>query len=305
MGDHGQHLRRLLVQVAVIFLACTFSPSNCEVQPQAYDLLGRRVQGERAKGAEAEDEQKRVNISRGEPDTTVSRNTAIIAGCLGALLCLSLAALLLWRRQQKVQEVKDEEEGPAEIKEWLYQFAGTTKGPHTNSEMQQFCKKDEIGRSTKAKVVWWTRDFTEISTLFPEVGTEFQVPAQADAENVHSQWHRYSVHARPRGAGAEILPQMLWYYLSPAGEMQGPFETGKMRHWHIEGFFPDVTPLQMILDGGSSPPAVDANAFRPLKELFPDLTKAFDTMPAARTEPVAPPPQMLGNAASAGSHESL
>merc|ERR1712151_1460121 len=156
-----------------------------------------------------------------------------------------------------------------------------------STERQEFLKSDQISVSTEAKVIWWSRDFTPISVLFPSPGTEFQVPAAAQGESVHSQWHRYSIHARPAaGAGAEILPQMMWYYKTPGGVIQGPFETGKMRHWYAEGFFPDATPMLMICEREGDAIEIDERSvFRPLSDLYPDTSKIFAAMPAAAGQP--------------------
>ncbi len=58
-----------------------------------------------------------------------------------------------------------------------------------------------------------------------------------------------------------------WFYMDPAGLVQGPFTADEMRAWLAQGFFQNRLPVRY----GEVP----ANAFVPLAEAFTDLRTAF------------------------------
>jgi len=81
---------------------------------------------------------------------------------------------------------------------------------------------------------------------------------------------------------------MMWSYMTPAGTKEGPFETGKMRHWFVEGYFRGSTPIR--LEGE------DSQDFLPLSEFYPDVREAFTSVPrCSRRLSGQASPQILGN----------
>lgn len=235
-----------------------------------------------------------VNLGDVEKDRKLVLDIALIGVFLGVFSCIIAAGVCMWRRKQNKRELMEEmEEKPGEIKEWVYKTEGETKGPFTNSQMREFFVAGTINRKTRAKVVWWTLDFRPLTVLFPQVGTEFTVPAAAAGDAHSGAWHRYSVLSQPIGPAP---PPLMWYYKTASGSEEGPFESGKMRHWIVEGFFDDT--ILLCLAG------VEPREFKPLRMHFPKLSEAFLTMPQGAPEFTAkldrssqgePPPQTVGN----------
>lgn len=219
-----------------------------------------------------------ADVGNGGDGGGVTRDTVVIAAILVLLLLLIAAAVAYVRRKQGLSEAReDDREEAREVKEWLYQDGGEVKGPFTNSQMRQYWVAGLLNRATKAKVVWWSSDFAPLSALFPQTGSEFAVPAKTEETEAHNTgWHRYSVLAQPTDA---IAAALTWFYQLPNGKEEGPFETGKMRHWFVTGFFDESTLVRFEGSGESS--------FTPLKELFPSLQKAFDTLPKGCSQETA------------------
>eukprot|EP00418_Pyrodinium_bahamense_P052147 CAMPEP_0179188536 /NCGR_PEP_ID=MMETSP0796-20121207/93578_1 /TAXON_ID=73915 /ORGANISM="Pyrodinium bahamense, Strain pbaha01" /LENGTH=205 /DNA_ID=CAMNT_0020892645 /DNA_START=15 /DNA_END=628 /DNA_ORIENTATION=+ len=134
-----------------------------------------------------------VNLGDVEKDRKLVLDIALIGVFLGVFSCIIAAGVCMWRRKQNKRELMEEmeEEKPGEIKEWVYKTEGETKGPFTNSQMREFFLAGTINRKTRAKVVWWTLDFRPLTVLFPQVGTEFTVPAAAAGDAHSGAWHRY------------------------------------------------------------------------------------------------------------------
>jgi len=228
--------------------------------------------------------------SEGLPNGDIVRDNVLIAVFLVLSLVLVVAGVVFIRHRHHLRELQDERnEEAAEAREWLYKDGSGVQGPFSNTKMRRFWANGIVNRSTKAKIVWWTQDFKAISELFPETGTEFSRPAKADGKEAHnSSWHRFSVLAQPNGPAAVPLN---WYYQLPNGAEEGPFESGKMRHWFMTGFFDEHTLLRY--EGAEN------LEFKPLKELFVNLPEAFDVLPngcsakqARKT--IQLPPQLVG-----------
>mmetsp|Transcript_9617 Transcript_9617/g.27064 ORF Transcript_9617/g.27064 Transcript_9617/m.27064 type:complete len:343 (+) Transcript_9617:68-1096(+) len=208
----------------------------------------------------------------GSEDEEITSGVVIIAVVLVVVLIL-IFAVVFWMRQRekKAWLFEERNDSSVEVKEWLYRERDEIKGPFTNAQMRKFWVAGIVNRGTEAKVVWWTQDFQPISALFPQVGAEFTMPAKADEEEVEartSDWHRFSVLAQPGASNAWTLS---WYYKLPDGKEEGPFESGKMRHWFVTGFFDGSTLIRY--EGAAT------LEFQPLEEHFSDVSEAFDVLP--------------------------
>lgn len=205
-----------------------------------------------------------------DADGTVDRDTALIAVFLILLLIGVGAAVWFWRRKHQQLELQEEEqEEAAEVKDWLYKEGNEVKGPFSNKQMRAYWMAGLVNRSTKAKIVWWKKDFQPLSELFPKMGTEFSQPAKADEEEARSSdWHRFSVLAQPTGAA---VPTLMWYYKLPDGKEEGPLESGKMRHWFASGYFSEDMLLRYE--------GADTSDFKALKDHFVDVCEAFNVLP--------------------------
>jgi len=203
-------------------------------------------------------------------DGNVVRDNILIAVCLVLLVAGIGAAVVYFRHRQLKHELKEEAiDESLEVKEWLYQEGPNVVGPYSNSQMRTFWVAGIVKRTTQAKIVWWKQDFQPVSELFPQAGTEFAKPAKIDDEEARGgDWHRFSVLAQPVGPSA---PTLYWYYKLANGNEEGPFESGKMRHWFSTGFFTED--LLVRYDGA------DTAEFKRLRDLFTDVSEAFNVLP--------------------------
>merc|ERR1712139_523318 len=91
----------------------------------------------------------------------------------------------------------------------------------------------------------------------------------------------------PEGAAtaplASELPGEPWFYRTPSGEVQGPFETKRMKQWHDFRYFSEDLPVKIEWYAD----------FYPLASLFTNFEVAFaeaTSHPEAELKRMQPPP---------------
>lgn len=100
-------------------------------------------------------------------------------------------------------------------------------------KMRMLFSRGEIHETTLVKLVWQT-NFSPVQELWAETLEAFKTPPKLPADAAKEDFHRHSQWAQPK---AGMVPKHQWFYKLPDGTVHGPFETGKMRHWFVEGFF--------------------------------------------------------------------
>lgn len=205
------------------------------------------------------------DITLHETDDSVYAIVWTIAGVLVGSSCLLLLVLICWRNAKRRQELEEEASLNNDLKEWYYVQGQEVLGPFSAYSMRVHFRLHDIDRSTLCKLVWQS-DFVPVSQLFPDSGTEFNMEPKLSDDDAHTDWHRHSVLARPSG---KPPPAISWFY-SLDGQVYGPFEMGKMRHWYMVDYFAADT---LVRIGSPQGP------FKPVKDFYPDLERAFDGVP--------------------------
>jgi len=207
-----------------------------------------------------------------ESEIIAYRVTIIV---LSLILALVLLGFLVSKVRSRYYAELDEEDD--ELREWCYRLpSGEVGGPHSSAEMRKLYLE---GKLTLVKLVWQDA-FLPVREHFPETGTEFLVSAQPLTGAAHAEWHRYSFHSKGSGLA---LPTMAWYYQAPRnGEVQGPFETGKMRHWFALGWFDLSLKVRLGDQDGE---------FLPVSDYYADEEEAFATNPQKIEK--APPAEVM------------
>lgn len=141
------------------------------------------------------------------------------------------------------------------------------------ADMRELLDNGKITFDTLVKLNWMT-DFYPVSKLFPDKDQAFQVSPAPVSTTADNNWIRKSHHPETMK-----VKKHLWFYISPDGTCQGPFEAEKMVHWQLEGLLPMTTPIRMDNADG---------AFRPIVELFPDEDEAFMVNPKPFPDTVSP-----------------
>jgi len=176
------------------------------------------------------------SIAATQTDSAVSTDIAVTSAVLAFLLiCIGLA-VWVWRLHQAKQErVLDE------VQEWLYVIGDTQEGPVSTQRMRMLFARGDITETTLVKLVWQS-DFAPVKDLWPKPQEAFEAPPNFPPGAAHQDFHRHSCWAQPKDG---MMPKHQWFYMSPDGNVHGPFETGKMRHWFAENFFTLETPVRV------------------------------------------------------------
>jgi len=206
-----------------------------------------------------------VSLSDGgadESEIIAYQATVIVLSLILALVLLNVAFQKF--RSAYFPEADDDEEEEI-VREWCYRkLSGEILGPNSSAEMRKLYLE---GQLALVKLVWQDA-FLPVKEHFPQPGTEFLVPAQPLQGAAHAEWHRYSFHSKKSGIA---LPSMAWYYRAPRnGEVHGPFETGKMRHWFSLGWFDSTLKVRLGDEDGE---------FLPVGDYYPDEEEAFAENP--------------------------
>lgn len=198
----------------------------------------------------------------------------VFLAAFGVVLCCVVTAVLYRKHLEMKQDQIEEHEainGVQETREWYFLEGAVQRGPYTRYQMNVYLKLGEQGGFTRRAMVklHWQENWTTVEALWPEPGTEFteHVAPRFSVEDVRGDWHRHSLAARPLGDAP--LPPMDWYY-QKGGRVQGPWQTGQMRVWFMQGYF-DAQTLVRVGDGTGD--------FVPVADLFPQLESSFAVEP--------------------------
>lgn len=189
-----------------------------------------------------------------------------VAGVIICCSALGLVSCICWRNAKARERLEEEASLSMDLKEWYYVKDGEVVGPFSAYTMRVRFRMHDFDKETLCKLVWQDQ-FVPVSQLFPDSGTEFNMEPRLTDDDAHTDWHRHSVLALP--SDGKPAPAISWFY-NIDGQVYGPFEMGKMKHWSIEKHFAANT---LVRIGDPNGP------FKPIQDFYPNLEKAFDGIP--------------------------